>query len=73
MWSLMYEVVAEAAMVFSRAVPIAPPTCCEVLTIAEATPASRGWTPWVARDIAGMNAVPMPRPSSTIAGSSRAP
>ncbi|CAM5627836.1 hypothetical protein SRIMM317S_04948 [Streptomyces rimosus subsp. rimosus] len=47
-----YAVVALAAMVVSRAVPIAPPTCCEVLTIAEATPASRGWTPCVASDIA---------------------
>ena len=45
MWSVTYAVVAEAAMVFSSAVPIAPPTCCEVLTIAEATPASRGSTP----------------------------
>ncbi len=70
MWSAMYDVVAEAAIVFSSAVPIAPPTCCEVLTIAEATPASRGSTPVVARDIAGMNAVPMPRPSRSMPGSS---
>ncbi|CAM5226465.1 hypothetical protein SALBM217S_00767 [Streptomyces griseoloalbus] len=57
-------------MVFSRAVPIAPPTCCEVFTIAEATPESRGSTPRVASDMAGMNAVPMPRPSSSMPGSS---
>ena len=31
---------AEAAIVLSSAVPIEPPTCCIVLTVADATPAS---------------------------------
>ena len=33
--------------------PIEPPTCCIVLTIAEATPWSVGATPYVALEIAG--------------------
>jgi hypothetical protein len=33
-------VVALAAIVFSSEVPIEPPSCCPVLTEAEATPAS---------------------------------
>ena len=59
-------------MVFSSAVPSEPPTCWEVLTIAEATPASCGPTPVVARFIAGMNATPSPRPSSSCEGSTDA-
>ena len=39
---------AEAASELSSAVPIEPPICCEVLTVAEATPASCGRTPAVA-------------------------
>src|SRR3954452_14241173 len=39
-----------------------------VLTIAEATPASCGRMPEVASVMAGMNAAPMPIPSSTVAG-----
>ena len=58
-------------MVFSSAVPSEPPICCEVLTIAEATPASCASIPVVARFIAGMNAVPSPRPSSSWEGMTR--
>ena len=36
--------------------------------MAEATPASRGFTPPVATFIAGMNAQPMPRPSAIVPG-----
>ncbi|SLA06504.1 Uncharacterised protein [Mycobacteroides abscessus subsp. abscessus] len=45
MWLVTYDAAAVAAIVFSSAVPMAPPTCCEVLTMADATPASRGSTP----------------------------
>ena len=46
-------VAALAASVLSSAVPIEPPICWLVLTIAEATPASRRSTPSVAVLIAG--------------------
>ena len=53
----------------SSAVPIEPPTCWEVLTIAEATPASRGGTPWVAVANDGAMVRPKPIPISTSDGS----
>jgi hypothetical protein len=42
------SVVAEAASALRSAVPIKTPTCCETLTIGEATPLSRAGTPKVA-------------------------
>ena len=42
------EVIAEAAIELRNAVPIEPPTCWPVLTIAEATPESPWSTPAVA-------------------------
>ena len=62
-------VTAEAASVLNSAVPIDPPTCCIVLTIAEATPASLGCTPNVAVAIAELNTSPMPAPMTRIPGS----
>ena len=44
----------------SSAVPIEPPICWEVLTIADATPASRGGMPWVA--VANDGAIVSPKP-----------
>ncbi|WP_179279750.1 hypothetical protein [Actinacidiphila glaucinigra] len=49
-----------------------PPTCCAVLVIAEATPASRASTPWAPRLKAGMNAVPMPAPTTISASATEA-
>ena len=40
-----YELTALAKIELSSAVPIEPPTCCIVFTIAEATPVSLGATP----------------------------
>src|SRR6478672_2616875 len=56
-------------MVDSTAVPIAPPICWLVLTIAEPTPASSSGTPAVAVAMAGAKVIPTPRPS-TIRGPS---
>ena len=53
----------------SAAVPIDPPTCCIVLTSAEATPESRRATPKVAVLIAGAKIMPKPRPRASSAGS----
>jgi len=50
------EVIAEAAIELRNAVPIEPPTCWPVLTIAEATPESPWSTPAVALDIDGAHA-----------------
>lgn len=63
---------APAATVLSSAVPMEPPTCCAVLVIAEATPASRASTPWAPRLKAGMNAVPMPAPTTISASATEA-
>ena len=52
----------------SAAVPIEPPTCCMVLTSAEATPESRRATPAVAVLMAGEKIMPKPRPMTTNAG-----
>jgi len=57
-----------AATVDSSAVPTEPPTCCMVLTIADAAPAARGATPYVALLIAGAKIRPKPRPSTTSEG-----
>ena len=53
-----------AASEFSSAVPIEPPICWAVFTIAEATPASWASTPEVAAFIAGAKIAPMPTPTS---------
>ena len=50
-----------AASVLSSAVPIEPPTCCPVLTSAEATPTSAPATPRVAVSMAGAKISPRPR------------
>jgi hypothetical protein len=55
-------VVALAAIVLSSEVPIDPPSCCPVLTEAEATPASWGATPYVPAFSAVENMKPMPMP-----------
>jgi len=60
--------VAVSATVLSAAVPIEPPTCCMVLTSAEATPESRRATPAVAVLMAGEKIMPKPRPRPTKAG-----
>src|SRR6201996_593263 len=49
-------------MLESSAVPTDPPTCCMVLTDADATPASCGWTPRGAVLIDVDIAVPRPSP-----------
>ncbi len=61
----MYALALLVAIVLSRAVPMEPPTCCEVLTVAEVTPESRAATPAVAVEKTGMNVSPMPRPISS--------
>jgi hypothetical protein len=57
------------ATVLSAAVPIDPPTCCVVLTNAEATPESCRATPTVAVLMAGAKIMPKPRPRAISAGS----
>src|ERR1700745_242098 len=57
-------------MVNSTAVPIAPPICWLVLTIAEPTPASSSGTPAVAVAMAGAKVIPTPKPS-TISGATK--
>ena len=47
-WSATNPVVADTANVLNSAMPIEPPICWEVLTIAEATPLSCAGTPEVA-------------------------
>ena len=68
--AVAYWVAAVAASVLSRAVPMAPPTCWLVDTIAEAAPASLWSTPRVAswNDAGMIDAIPAPittRPGST--------
>ena len=60
---------ALAAIVLSSAVPIEPPSCCPVLMLAEATPASRGATPKVPVAATMPKMRPMPAPV-TISGPS---
>src|SRR3954465_5156515 len=68
----MKPLVALAASVLSSAVPTEPPTCCIVLTVAEATPASVPSTPSVAVFIAGDITSPIPTPITSRAGSTPA-
>ena len=56
-------------MVLSTAVPTEPPTCCMVLTSAEATPASCGCTPAVAVFIDGAMTMPIAKPMKISDGS----
>jgi hypothetical protein len=65
--------VALAATVLSSAVPIEPPICCIVLTLAEATLASAERTPRVAVFIPVDIAIPRPRPRTSRAGRTSAP
>ena len=58
----MYDAAAPAATVLSSAVPIDPPTCWLVLTVAEATPANERSTPSVAVCIDAGMIEPMPKP-----------
>ena len=58
----MKSVVADTASVLSSAVPIEPPICCDVLTIADATPESWRGTPSVAVANDGATTRPKPRP-----------
>jgi len=60
--------VAVSASVLSAAVPIDPPTCCIVLTSAEATPESWRATPVVAVLMAGAKIIPKPRPRASSVG-----
>ena len=60
--------VAVSAMVLGADVPIDPPTCCMVLTSAEATPESWRWEEAVAVLIAGAKIMPKPRPMMSRAG-----
>ena len=55
--------------VVSRAVPMEPPTCWVVLTIADATPDCWGRMPRVARFIAGARTSPRPAPEMIRPGS----
>ena len=59
---------ALAAIVLSSAVPTEPPTCCMVLTVADATPASSGSTPDTAPCMAGAIDAPSPTPMINSAG-----
>ena len=62
-WAATYAVAALAAMVLSSAVPIDPPTCWLVFTIAEATPAKCPSTPSVAVWIDAGTIKPMANPT----------
>jgi hypothetical protein len=53
---------AVVAIVFSSAVPIEPPSCWPVLSVADATPASEDRTPQVPAFIADGTVSPRPRP-----------
>jgi hypothetical protein len=61
-WSVRKPVAADTASVLSRAVPSEPPTCCDVLTIAEATPLSRAGTSAVAVGKDAPRIIPKPAP-----------
>src|SRR3954453_18193967 len=63
-----YEAVADVAIVFRNAMPSEAPTCCIVLTSADAAPASWSGTPSSAVDDSGTNTCPIPRLISSIAG-----
>ena len=61
--------VALAAIVLNSEVPIEPPSCCPVFTLAEATPASAGATPNVPVLIDGAMTKPREDPSTSSGGS----
>src|SRR3954462_6559319 len=65
---MAYDAVAEVAIVLRNAMPSDAPTCCIVLTSADAAPASWFGTPSSAVDDSGTNTCPMPRLISSIAG-----
>ena len=67
-WPPAKPAAALTATVFSNAVPSEPPTWLAALTVAEATPASRGSTRCVAVLKAGTITHEMPRPRRTSAG-----
>ena len=58
----MYDATALAKIVFSSEVPIEAPSCWPTVTVAEATPASRGATPNVPVLIDGAITMPTPIP-----------
>ena len=68
-WADTKLAAALAKIVLSRAVPTEPPTCWEVLTMAEAMPASWLLTPSVAVEKAGAKMQPIPTPVSSRPGS----
>src|SRR5258708_39604952 len=61
-WGRRKLVVALAARVLSRAMPVAPPTCWVVLTSADPTPVSWPRSRAVPRLMAGAKIRPRPRP-----------
>src|ERR1700689_5493005 len=64
-WLVRYCATAPAKIVLSRDVPIEPPTCWPVLSVAEAAPASCGATPNVPVFIDGAVVKPKPSPASS--------
>ena len=60
--TVMYDATALAKMVLSRETPMEPPSCWPTVTVADATPASRGATPNVPVLMDG--AITMPTPGS---------
>lgn len=63
------EPVCAAAMLASTARPSAPPIMKAVLTTPEARPDSLGLTSLIAASSSGLKAMPAPRPSSSMPGS----
>src|SRR3954451_9927378 len=63
-----YDAVADVAIVFRNAMPSDAPTCCIVLTSADAAPASWFGTPSSAVDESGTKTCPMPRLIRSSAG-----
>jgi len=61
-------VTAVALSELNTAVPIDPPICWAVFTIADATPASPGETALVAAFCTGPKIIPNPRPVTSRAG-----
>jgi len=68
-WVTRKLAVALSAIVLSAEVPMDPPTCCIVLTMADATPESSRRTPAVAVLMAGAMIMPKPSPITSRAGS----
>jgi hypothetical protein len=67
-WLAASVAAALAKIVLSSEVPTEPPTCWEVFTIAEATPASLPSTPKVADENVGAKMHPMPTPRTSRPG-----